>query len=94
MPAIHSFFNEVFCATDGCMRAWKVENSQVPRIINHLENIALIMRAGNFGWQQVATHGFMSASDKRIAHNTREFAANENAHQIRSRAVSMASVGQ
>ena len=67
---------EVPCAADRGIRAGEVEDADVPREIDHVEHVALVVGSGRFGRQKVRRKGFMPMRQERIADGAGEFARN------------------
>jgi hypothetical protein len=44
LPTVLPLFSEMARAADGCVCARRVRDYQVPRVINHIKHVALIMR--------------------------------------------------
>lgn len=80
LPSVHALFNKMSRSAYGKMCAFRVEYRQIPRIVDHIEQIALVMMAWLLRLKKIAGHGVMAARYKCIAYHAREFATDEHFH--------------
>jgi hypothetical protein len=87
LPPVGPFGGEVPRPTHGKVSAWRVRYHQVPSIIDYVEHIAPIVRAGRVSWQKVAAHSVMACPDKGIPHSARILASDKDSHSINAPAI-------
>lgn len=69
-------------ATNGKVGAWRVCNHQVPMLVEHITNIALVMVARLIAGQQVARPRFPTFCRKSIADSSRVFTGYQYAFHV------------
>lgn len=78
LSAIHSFGLEVSRSTDREVGAFREKDCDIPWVVDHVEQVPVVVRAGNVRGEKVATHGVMPQGKERIPDSAGILAGNEN----------------
>lgn len=70
LASVHALRGEMLGATDRRMRAWWVENPDIPWVVDHVEHAALIVLTVLSRRQQITRHGVVPARRERIANGS------------------------
>ena len=62
------------------VRAFRVKNCYVPRIVDYVEQISLVVRTRRFRIKQIATHGVMPPPKESVPDNPAVFARHKDFH--------------
>ena len=57
-----------------------MRDHQVPAVPDHVEHVALIVRAGHVGREKVAGHGVMATGAEGVTDGPAVFASDQDAH--------------
>jgi hypothetical protein len=82
LSAIVPLRREMTCATDGGMRAGRVKDRQIPRVIDHVKDVTLIMRTLGTCCMKIARQDLVTTRKERVTDGTLFLAADKNVHFV------------